>query len=159
MAKQIFIDLETTGLDPKVDNIRQLAFIFVKNGKVVKKCDIKSNFYYEFTQELNKLIDKYNKDDKAYIIGQNPRFDDEFLRELFLKNKNQYYGSYFYNPPIDVMQLAAWKIMRKNRKRPENFKLGTLAKHFGVPVKDENLHDAMYDIEITRKLYMKLLKY
>jgi DNA polymerase-3 subunit epsilon len=56
------------------------------------------------------------------------------------------------------MQIAAFKYMRKNM-RPENFKLSTVCRDFGLRVDEDRLHDGMYDITLTKNLYNKLLKF
>lgn len=35
----------------------------------------------------------------------------------------------------------------------ENFKLSTVAKTLGVEVKDDSLHNAMYDIDLTKAIF------
>ena len=39
--KQIFIDLETTGLNPKVDVITEISCIYKHNGKIKKRFTLK----------------------------------------------------------------------------------------------------------------------
>jgi DNA polymerase-3 subunit epsilon len=155
--KQIFIDLETTGLNPKQDKIKQLAYIYRVNGKIIKKGNFKNNIYKSFINDLDQFVNKYNKKDKIYLIAYNAKFDSEFLRQLFLNNGNEFFGSYFYNPEICVMNLAAYKLMQKKR-HPENFKLSTLCKYFKIKVSEDNLHDALYDITLTKDLFNKLRK-
>jgi len=46
--------------------------------------------------------------------------------------------------------------MMSNKVRPENFKLSTICKYYGIPVEENKLHNAAYDIDITHKLYTKL---
>jgi DNA polymerase-3 subunit epsilon len=43
--------------------------------------------------------------------------------------------------------------LKDRRKLMPNFKLSTVAKELGMEVKDESLHDAVYDIELTEKIY------
>jgi DNA polymerase-3 subunit epsilon len=40
----------------------------------------------------------------------------------------------------------------------ENFKLCTVAKHFGIVTDEEKLHDAFYDIQLTRAIYEYITK-
>lgn len=159
MRKEMFIDIETSGLDPNKDSIVQLAYIYREGGKVVSTGDLKGkDIYTRFTVALNSMVDKYNKEDKIYFIAYNAGFDNEFIRQMFLKNGDKYYGSYFHSPHICVMQLAAFKFMRKN-KRPDSFKLGEVCRYFNMKVADAKLHDGMYDITLTKNLYNKLIKW
>lgn len=157
--KEMFIDIETTGLDASKDVITQIGFVY-KEGSIVKRTvDIKGDeIYKRFLAELDKCVDRYNKNDKMYFLAYNAAFDSAFIRKLFEKNNNQFYGSYFYHPYIDVMQIAARWYMRRN-EHPENFKLSTICKDFGIKVDDTKLHDALYDIQLTRRLYSKLIKH
>ena len=50
------------------------------------------------------------------------------------------------------MVLASAYLMDR-RAEMENFKLSTVAKFLGVSVADDALHNAMYDIELTRSVY------
>lgn len=158
MTKQFFIDIETNqSLDPKTGIITQLAGIIRIDNTIREKINFKDNIYGNFKNVLDKYIDKFNPKDKFFFIGYNSKFDTDFIRELFLKNKDNYYGSYFYNPSIDVMNIAAYRFMIKSI-HPENFKLSTVCKHLGIKITDSKLHDASYDIEKTYNLYLKLRK-
>lgn len=159
MTKRIFIDLETTGLDSKNDQITEFGYIY-KVGKVVKdrgliKVPDGESVYPGVINLLNKFVDRFNKEDKMYFLAYNAHFDTEFMRELFLKHNNKFFGSYFYTPSIDIMQIVADRMM-SNKVRPENFKLSTICKYYGIPVEENKLHNAAYDIDITHKLYTKL---
>ena len=39
-----------------------------------------------------------------------------------------------------------------------NFKLGTVAKTLGIEIKDNELHDGLYDIKITYKIFNKIVQ-
>lgn len=162
MKKEMFIDIETNqSLDPKTGSIVELSYIYRVGGKIRGRGEFKgseASIYKKFLADLDKYVDRYNKDDKMYFIGHNAQFDSNFVREMFLRHKNEFYGAYFFNPPICTMLLAAYKCMRKN-VRPENFKLSGLCKAFKIKFKESELHSAAYDIELTKQLYNKLVKW
>ena len=159
MRKELFIDIETTGLNPEKDSIEQLAYIYREGGKIISTQDLKGdNIYPHFVGNLNEIVDRFNKEDKMYFIAYNAGFDNQFVRNMFLQNDDKYFGSYFYSPHICVMQLAAFKFMRKGI-RPDSFKLGDVCKYFKLKVDDNKLHDGLYDITLTKNLYNKLLKF
>lgn len=112
--------------------------------------------YNDFYKLLCKYINPYNKLDKAFFAGYNARFDYDFLRKFFEKNNNKYFGSFFYFPAIDVMNLAATYLMNERRELA-NFKLETVCKHIGIEAAG-NLHDAMTDIILTKDLYLTIIK-
>jgi DNA polymerase-3 subunit epsilon len=110
--------------------------------------------YNQLIQLLDKYTDKYNKKDKMFFIGYNcNNFDISFIRAFFEKNNNNYFGSYFWWPGIDVMAIYADKLI-DNRLDLPNFQLHTVAKHMGINVNPEKLHDGLYDVQITRELFI-----
>ena len=113
--------------------------------------------YKEFTALLGKYVNKFDRADKFFFVGYNSHaFDASFLREFFYKNNDNYYGSWFFHPSIDVMLLAAHRLMNKRHTMPD-FKLATVATELGITIDPTMLHDAMYDIELTCQIYNKLL--
>lgn len=112
--------------------------------------------YTLFYALLSKYINPYDRQDKAFFIGYNARFDYDFLRKFFEKNGNKYFGSFFYFPAIDVMNLAATYLMNERRELA-NFKLETVSKHIGIEAAGD-LHDAMTDIILTKDLYLTIIK-
>lgn len=157
VRKEIFLDLETNmSLNYKTGKITEIGIIYRIDGKIKKQLLIKNNIYNNLLKFLDSVINKYDKTDKADFIAYNAVFDTSFIRELFLQNNNKFYGSYFYNPAICVMQLARYKL--RNKERPDNFKLSTVCKYMGIKVIEGDLHGALYDIKITKDLYNKLNK-
>ena len=112
----------------------------------------------DFTKLLGKYVNKYKKEDKFYLAGYNSHsFDHQFLRQFFLKCGDKYMGSWFFFPSIDIMLIAAYKLIGK-RHLLENFKLMTVAKFLGIEVDEEKAHSAIYDIRITRQILLELYK-
>lgn len=105
-----------------------------------------------FTGMLMRHVSKYNKHDKFFLVGYNAHFDDEFVRRLFDKCGDKYYGSLVCWPPIDVAVMAALKLGRRRLFMPD-FKLASLVKEAGIAVEPGRLHDAEYDIYLTMKLF------
>ena len=187
IIKTLYIDTETTGTNPKTNALVQLAGIIEIGGKVVEKfnfnvapyansiIDDKAleingltrkqmiNFsaphqvHRKFTAILSKHINKFDKEDKFHIVGFKINFDTNFLREFFLKNKDNYYGSFFYNNTIDVSDIYSI-LLRSTRHELKDFKLGTVYSHVMKKKMPKDLHDAMADITYTRELYKKALK-
>ena len=113
--------------------------------------------YNEFIRLLDTYIDKYDRSDKFHFIGYNAMFDSDHVRAWFEKNGNKYFGAYFFHPPIDVMGMAAVHFMEQ-RADMQDFKLLTVARALGLKVDEGMLHDAKYDIALTRKMFQVLLK-
>lgn len=181
--KLLFFDLETTGVNPGRNGIHQISGEIVIDGVSKEQFDFHvqpnpkaiieeealkvagvtreqvmayppmSQVYSEFVAMLGKYVDKYDKKDKFFLVGyNNAAFDNQFLRGFFLQNSDQYFGSWFWSNSIDVMVLASAFLMNK-RTEMENFKLSTVAKFLGVDVDDKDLHNALYDIALTKAVY------
>lgn len=180
---KIFLDLETTGTDVKKHSIHQIAGMVEIDGEVVEKFNYKVRphpkakiekealrvggvteeqilkyepmevIYKRFIKLLGKYINKYDKKDKAYVVGFNNRgFGDIFLRAWFKQNGDLYYGSWFWADSLDVLVLASQHLIGR-RVNMKNFKLKTVATTLGIEVEEERLHDAYYDVELARNIY------
>ena len=181
--KLVFFDLETTGTNPGKHGIHQISGQIVIDGVIKETFDFHvqpnpkaliedealkvgnvtreqilayppmQQVYQEFVAMLGKYVDKFNKKDKFFLVGyNNAAFDNQFLRGFFLQNGDVYFGSWFWANSIDVMVLAS-AYLATRRPDMENFKLSTVARTLGVDVQNESLHDAMYDIELTKAVF------
>ena len=110
--------------------------------------------FLDFKASVN-YVNPRDKVDKFFFIGYNAYFDWQFLQEWFLRNDDKYFGSLFAYPPIDVACLAA-ECLGEERLRMPNFKLHTVAARFGIQVKEQNLHNAAYDAELTKDIYCRI---
>lgn len=184
---KLFYDVETTGLDPKKSSIIQLAGIIEVNGKVREKFsfDVKPHpkaviepealsankktieeirsypdmldVYKDFMKILLKYTDRYSKDEKVYLIGFNNRkFDDLFLHKFFELCGDRYFFGIFYTETIDTICLAAQYLIERRKYMP-SFKLKRVALELGLLVQEDSLHDAVYDVAITRLVYRILV--
>ena len=183
--KLIYIDVETTGIPCPQSGLIQLAgAIEIDDAKpVFFQYDIQpfpsdeiveealqvngitredmdaftepAAAYRDFIRLLDTYIDKYNRSDKFHFIGYNAMFDSDHVRAWFEKNDNVFFGSYFFFPPIDVMGMAAVHFMEQ-RADMQDFKLLTVARALGLKVDETKLHDAKYDIALTRQMFQVL---
>ena len=114
---------------------------------------LENDAYRKFIKIVSNHCDKYNKVDKMYLCGyNNAAFDNQFLREFFLRQGDKYFGSWFWSNSLDVMVFASMLLSRK-RASMENFKLKTVAKACGIEVDEEQLHDALYDVKLTKQIF------
>ena len=181
--KLLFFDLETTGVNPGKNGIHQISGMIEIDGVEQERFDFKvqpnpkaiieqealdvagvtleevqayppmGEIYSKLVSMLSKYVNKYDKTDKFFLVGyNNAAFDNQFLRGFFLQNGDNYFGSWFWANSIDVMVLASHHLAPR-RHEMVNFKLGTVAKFMGVDVDNESLHDAFYDIYLTREIY------
>ena len=181
MIKQIFLDTETTGPNHLKHGIYQIGGI-IRYDNVFENfefnCDIfeedeidpqafelssirpedLASFpdpfetYKKFVTLLAQHCDKYKKQDKFFFINAGAEFDSKFLRRWFESCGDQYFGSWFWHPPLDVFSLAL-DYLKDQRHKMENFKLITVAKQFGIKVDESKTHTALYDASLALQIY------
>lgn len=184
--KYIFCDLETSGLDPSKHAVLQIAGLIDIDGEIVDEFNLHiqpfegqtlskeslevNNFtfdglrtfkkpmdaYNSLMNKFNKHVDRFNKNDKFFLVGYNSNFDDTFLRQFFKNCGDDFYGSFIWWPTIDVAAFAA-EFLKEERHKFPNFKLTTVAKAFGIEVDEKEAHDALYDSHLARKIYRKMI--
>nr|DAQ87132.1 MAG TPA: DNA polymerase III subunit alpha [Caudoviricetes sp.] len=181
--KLLFFDLETTGTNPARHGIHQISGMIEIDGVERERFDFKvrpnpkaevldealavggvtreqiesyppmEDVYRDFVGMLSRYVNKFNKADKFFLVGyNNAAFDNQFLRGFFLQNGDNYFGSWFWSNSVDVMVLASQYLPAERPLMP-NFKLSTVASQLGVSVSEDKLHDALYDIYLTREAY------
>lgn len=181
--KILFLDLETTGTNHWQHGIHQISGCIDIDGETKKSFNFKVrpnpaakiayealdigkvsieviqqyppmiDVYKQIIEMLSEYVDKFNKSDKFFICGyNNASFDDKMFRAFFVQNGDAYFGSWFWSNSIDVMVLATNHSLTI-RNTMIDFKLKTVASHFGITIDPEKLHDAEYDIYLTRSLY------
>ena len=105
---------------------------------------------------LSKYVDKYDRSDKFFLAGyNNASFDNYFLKAFFVQNGDNYFYSWFWVNSIDVMVLATQHLLGERHKMPD-FKQETVARFLGIDLDKEKLHNAMYDIYLTKEIYKRL---
>lgn len=187
MKKILYIDCETSGLNPVKHDILELGLMIEVNGIIKEKHDIfMQPFNYESIEEeslkinnltidkirkfphprtvypvLNKMfskyVDRYDKNDKFSPAGYNVTFDLNFLSEFWIKNDDKYFGS-FCNWRQRLDPLPLLAMLQfKDFCTFENLKLETVCKYFKIPLTEA--HNALADIVATRELLNHILKY
>ena len=180
---KIFYDVETTGDNPNKHSRHQIAGLIEVDGEVVDSFNIYSRpdpralLEWEalqvcrvtkeqlmdyppmedaknaFCREIAKYINKFDPRDKAYLVGFNNRgFDDRFLRMWFTLCGDPFFGSWFWSDTRDTLVLAS-EYLESRRKYMPNFQLHTVAETLGIEVDPNFLHDAAYDVGLTRQIY------
>lgn len=186
--KLLFFDLETTGVKYWRNGIHQISGEVVIDGESKEffnfrvqpnpQCEIEDEalhvcnvtreqimayppmqqVYDQFVKLLAKYVDKYDRKDKFFLVGyNNASFDNQFLKAFFVQNGDQFFYSWFWVNAIDVMVMASHHLMAE---RPEmmDFKLETVARRFGIELDPDKLHDAAYDIHLTKEIYNRICR-
>jgi len=92
----------------------------------------------------------------AQLAGHNAeRFDGPFIHEWY-KRLGIYCPARYMT--LCTKQKALWLFEEdKSLTPPVNFKLGTLCEYFGVPLSEEEAHDALVDVRATVELYRAMV--
>ena len=177
-SKVFWFDTETTGIDPYHCCVITLAAIIEVNGKVLEEIDLRFKPHdgarideaaikthgisreqmnefepapvvlAKLKSTLSEIVNKFDKNDKLIMAGYNVKFDADFLRQMFMRSGDKYFGSFFFWPTLDVQHYVACEIIAGLRL--PNFKLSTVAKHYNIEI---DAHDALSDIRATKRLY------
>ena len=111
-----------------------------------------SDAYVQFSELLSRHCNKFDKKDKIHFVAYNASFDVSFIRAWFAVNGDNYFGRWFWNPSLCVMQAAAWMTQRVRGALP-NFQLGTLCKCAELGWDEDQAHNARYDVLKTLELF------
>jgi len=152
----VVVDVETTGTDPKMADLVEVAAVRVKGGKVVdtfstlvnpgrpivgnqmhgiKDADVKGK--PSPAEAARKIVDFVGD---APFVGHSVGFDIAFIEEALGDGTRIPQGKY----------LDTFVIAREGYPDLENYKLGTLAAYFGVELTQS--HRALPDAEATANL-------
>ncbi len=181
--KVLYLDTETTGINPVTNDVIHFAFGIEINGELVETVEFKSQpFSYEninlesltvnnttiellktypnpsetctkILQFFCKYCNQYDKSDKFYPAGYNLHFDLDFISNFFIKNNYKYFGAFCNWKRIDLLPFL-YKMDLMDQIALSNYKLATVCEHYGIPIK---AHDALSDLLATRELMIKIL--
>ncbi len=161
----VVVDVETSGLNPEEHKIIEIGAILVEDHCIVERFsllvrleDAISTQIEELTGISNDLLHREGLDIETVLnkfitflrdlpmVSHNADFDNCFLR----KACNDHNIPYISDRSIDTLTLARRKI-----RQIENFKLYTLANHFGIAI--TKTHRSIDDCELTYQIYEKLI--
>ena len=160
----VIIDIETTGLKVAEDEIIELAALKIENGKEVDSfsCLVHSekklpSTITQLTGITQELLDSQGKNlqlglkefldfiGKEKVVCHNLSFDMTFLQKACRK-----YGY----PVIKNSSEDTVKVARKKIDDVSDYKLTTLAAHFGL---EEQKHRALDDCRLLFQVYEKMI--
>jgi DNA polymerase III epsilon subunit family exonuclease len=154
----VVIDVETTGTDPKMSDLVEVAAVKIKGTKIVDRWSTFVNPGRSIVgNQMHGITDKdvqgapspKEAADKllafvgdALIVGHNVGFDLGFIEEARGEGFRFQTGSY-----LDTLVIA-----REGYPGAESYKLGDLARFFGVELSQS--HRALPDAEATAELLL-----
>lgn len=158
-SSYVVFDLETTGFSPRFDEVTEIGAVKIQDGRIVDRFSTFVNpmqpippRVVELTHITNDMVAGADPIDvvlprfEAFIgdsilVAHNASFDSRFI-EFRRKGKVPY-------ATIDTLLLA-----RSLDIQVKNYKLGTLAKRFGINL--QGAHRAVNDAEATAELFIQL---
>ncbi len=184
MIKCLWVDTETTGLDPHKHEIVQLAGIIEAPGVLatefnykvapldfesisdeamkvhgmsieeVKKHASPKDVHMEFKKLLYGYVSPYDPMDKLILCGQNVQFDSNMLRSFFAKQGDKYWDSLVTSGHFDLRFLSAALEVYCDKKIFKKYNLSAICDIMNVSL--SQAHDAMHDIKATRECCLKI---
>ncbi|MBQ8597355.1 MAG: 3'-5' exonuclease [Lachnospiraceae bacterium] len=162
------LDIETTGLDPKLDKIIEVAAVKVRSGQIVEE-------YQSLVSPGRRLTEKITDltgitDDMLLHAPMPERVIEELLcfigRDVLLGHSILFDYSFVKRAAVDLGKLRGenydfdkmqgldtLKLARIYLPELESRSLPYLCKHFEIP---QRAHRAMEDVKATVALYEKL---
>lgn len=163
----VVVDIETTGLNPRYNEIIEIGCIRVRKHQVVDTMSILlqskepvSAFISNLTGITNAMLKENGVSQEEgfirfldfvgndFIVGHNVNFDINFLYDHVL----HYLGCYVENNFVDTVRIA--RILLKGKVR--DCKLGTLIQYFGFDY--SGAHRALQDCKFTYQILEKFRK-
>lgn len=159
----IALDLEMTGLNPKLDKIIEIGAVKVIDGKIVDTFESFINpgrWLLDDIVRLTGITNEMLEDAKSpkevclplyrflngfVLLGHGLQFDYSFLKKYAVNEDISYEAE-----GIDTLRLA-----RKFLTETESNRLSDLCAHFGI---EHRAHRALSDALAAHKLYQRFLK-
>lgn len=186
MARILFFDTETSGLDPEQNEILQLAYL-VTDSKTWK-IETQRNYYFSYPEDesrvsqraidINHLTKDFLKDQTLIerklalsffytemdscdvVIAHNLEFDKSFIDKTAVREKVLKLSTDILWPYLyDTMKETTdlCKIPSTNGYDDYKWpKLEELAVFLNIPYDKEKLHDAVSDVELTFECFREL---
>lgn len=181
--KKVFLDTETTGIDPIKNGPHQIAGCIEIDGVIKEMFNIKFRPHNEaiFEQEALDTCGLTKEEIMSRELSENDAYNQ--LTRIFLKYVNKFdkkdkFFFYAYNASFDKqMMVEMWlrnhdtyffslfwgnhidimslagETLINRRVNMENFKLLTVARELNIVINESRLHDAEYDTEIMMDIY------
>lgn len=160
----VLFDIETTGLDPATSEITEIGALLIKGSELKDMFSSLIKPVAPISAEITRLTgidDELVKDAPSIaevlprfiqfagplpLIAHNADFDVSFIREHWRRLKGAELPNSIY---------CTVKLSRRILPGLKNYKLHTIAEHFGLTV--ANRHRAVGDAELTFQVWQNLL--
>ena len=161
------LDLETTGLSTRHDQIIEFGASILEKGNILNKIDILIKPSIKIPnkiKEMTNISEEMLKDKKSFkevaqeiidfigdriIVAHNASFDFNFLNEELERNGFEPLN----NTVIDTLDLA--RSLLKDRR---SYRLGNIAKQYKVNYDEKVAHRGDYDAEVLAQVFHLMIK-
>ena len=177
-GRYIIVDTETTGLEPKDNNIIEIAAIEILNCKLTgnefhtfmnprfvieksaeEKHKMKQNFYEEYYKNVYKS-DKENLFNFIHFIGNSLIFAHNAIFDMkFINNELNYYNLPTIPRKRFRCSMKLFKLIVKPHTIKKSYALDYCCEFFKLNAPIENFHSAIFDAFMTARLVCCLFKY
>ncbi|MEM3427048.1 MAG: 3'-5' exonuclease [Nitrososphaerales archaeon] len=150
--KVLFLDLETTGLNPEKDHIWQTAWVKgIEEGKTLRLIEGKEKLLRAKGKKTPKRLSFLTKELKTadLLVAHNVRFERAFLESYGLDIEVETFCTMRESTELCGIEHEFYGV--KYPKLSEAVEI-----LLGIPVDYHKLHDARYDVWLTAKLYAYL---
>ena len=159
----VSLDLETSGLNPKIDKIIEIGAVKVLDGEIAGTYATLVNPGIKLGEKITKITGITDSDLESApvisevifrlsefigdfpLLGHSVLFDYSFVKKAAVNQKMT-----FEKQGIDTLRIA-----RKYLPDLESRNLGFLCHHYEIPIKE---HRALEDAKATHYLYQKMCR-
>jgi len=163
LQNYIVADLETTGLDPKIDKIIEIGALKIQNREIVGSFSKLVNPGRKLEERIVEITGICDEDlreapyieevlpeffsfaEENVLVGHSILFDYSFLKKAAVNQKFD-----FERQGVDTLRIS-----RRHLPHLESRSLPYLCKYYGIP---HQPHRALSDVEATYALYQRLEK-
>lgn len=162
----VVLDFETTGLSPGIgDRAIEIGAVMVERGEVTARFQELMNP----GQRVSGFIESYTGITNSMLMdarpcGQVMRDFAEFIGGYNLVAHNASFDKRFLDAELERISMdysgqfsCSMLIARRILQQAPDHKLGTLVEYMNIPVEGV-FHRALYDSEMTAKLWMAMLE-
>ena len=157
MARLLFIDTETGGLDPEKHSLLSVGFV-VWDSALGECCSAEyhlKNENYCITKTAQKIKETYFADYAAIpLAGHNTQFDVQFIKKMF-KDNHRSFDNMFLHRIVDTYSIL--KFLQDAGIITDGINSSAQAfKFFEITV--DGRHTALGDARATMRLYEKMIQ-
>lgn len=167
----VAIDLETTGLDPRRDEIVSAGWVQVERGRIVLGSASQRSIRPQGAVSPSSVVIHGISDDQAasgrplkvvldelllvlagaVLVAHHARMDAAFLKAACLRC----YGAGWAGPGIDTLSLLERTLRRRQQPMAQGaLRLGAARGYYGLPAYPE--HDALWDAISAAELWLAI---